>query len=42
MRERAATVWSFDLVSLPGGHALSVGDLISVPALLVAGYFIQS
>ncbi len=39
MWERASAIWSFDLISLSGGYAVSVGDIGSVLLLVVAGYF---
>ncbi len=41
MRERTEAIWSFDLISLPGGYAVSVGDLASVLALAASGYFLS-
>lgn len=38
MWEQAQTIWTFVLVTLPGGDAISVGQVVSVLLLLLAGY----
>ena len=39
MLEEAREVWSYVLATAPGGQAISVGQIVSILALLVGGYF---
>lgn len=39
MLEDAGEVWNYVLATAPGGQAISVGQIVSILALLVGGYF---
>jgi len=39
MTEQLKDVWSFVLATTPGGHVISLGQIVSVILLLVIGYF---
>ena len=39
MKNEFETIWNFVLATTPTGHAISVGQIVSVFFLLLVGYF---